>query len=317
MRKRRLSRDQVTAILLIAPSVLAIGIFVYGFIIWSGYASFSKWDGIVEDFRWNGFKNYIRLFNTERFQIDIRNTIFFTIAFILACLVIGLFLAIGLDQRIRGENIFRSIYLFPMAISFIVTGVVWRWLLNPGNQATGALGINLLIHKLGFRGFNFGWYTDPTIWPGFTIGKLQLLIPVGMVAVVLAAVWQMSGYTMALYLAGLRGVPDELREAARVDGASEPQIYRYIILPMLQPITLSAVIILGHISMKIFDLVYAMTPGGGPAFVTDVPGLFMFKTVFQGNHYAEGAAIATIMLLMVSVLVIPYLVNSVRTEVKA
>src|SRR3989304_6061731 len=123
MRKRQFARDQITAILLIAPSIIAIGIFVYGFIIWSGYVSFSKWDGILPDFRWDGLDNYIKLFGKERFQIDLRNTIFFTISFIIACLVIGLFLAIILDQRIKGENLFRSIFLFPMAISFIVTGV--------------------------------------------------------------------------------------------------------------------------------------------------------------------------------------------------
>jgi glucose/mannose transport system permease protein len=313
---RRPSRDQITSIALISPSVILIAVFVYGFIGWSGYVSLSKWNSFLPNFHWNGLRNYLRLFQNQRFQIDIRNTIFFTIAFIVACLLFGLLLAIILDQKIKGENFFRSIFLFPMAISFIVTGVVWRWLLNPGNQATGAVGINLLLQKLGLKGFHFGWFTDTTVWPNITSGQIKLFIPVGMVAIILAAVWQMSGYTMALYLAGLRGIPDELREAARVDGASESEIYRYIIFPMIRPITLSAVIILGHISLKIFDLVYAMTPGGGPAFVTDVPGLNMWNTVFQGSNYASGAAIATLMLLLVAVLVVPYLVYNARTEVK-
>jgi len=133
--------------------------------------------------------------------------------------------------------------------------------------------------------------------------------------VAIAATWQMSGYVMAMYLAGLRGIPEELREAARVDGASELEIYRHIIVPLLQPITLSAIIILGHISLKIFDLVTAMT-GPGPAFSTDVPALFMFNTTFQGNHFAQGASIALILLVMVAVLVVPYLVYSARTEVQ-
>ncbi|RPI32937.1 MAG: sugar ABC transporter permease [Chloroflexota bacterium] len=316
-RKKRLTRDQWISIALVSPSLLAIAIFVYGFIGWSLLASVSRWDGIVPDFTFVGLRNYLRLFGDARFQIDLRNTVFFTVAFLVSCLVIGLFLAIVLDQRIKGENIFRSVFLFPMALSFIVTGVVWRWLLNPGNEASGAVGINLLIHKLGMPWFRFGWFTDPTIWPGIPFGDIELFIPLGMIAIVLAAFWQMSGYTMALYLAALRGIPEELREAARVDGATEVQIYRFIILPILQPITLSAVIILGHISLKIFDLVYAMTPGGGPAFVTDVPGLYMFKTVFQGNHYALGAAISIIMLLLVAVLIVPYLIYSFRTEVQA
>ena len=134
-----------------------------------------------------------------------------------------------------------------------------------------------------------------------------------MISVVIAATWQMSGYTMAMYLAGLRGIPDELREAARVDGATEVQIYRHIILPMLRPITLSAVIILGHMSLKIFDLVVSMT-GPGPAFATDVPAFFMWDTTFRGNNFAQGAAIAILLLIVVAVLIMPYLVSTNRTE---
>jgi glucose/mannose transport system permease protein len=138
---------------------------------------------------------------------------------------------------------------------------------------------------------------------------------VALIPIIIAAAWQLTGYTMAMYLAGLRGIPEELREAARVDGASEFQIYRHIIMPLLRPITFSALIVLGHISLKIFDLIYAMT-GKGPGFVTDVPGIFMFETTFQGNHYAQGAAISIIMLLMVALVIIPYLVYSFKEEVE-
>jgi glucose/mannose transport system permease protein len=138
---------------------------------------------------------------------------------------------------------------------------------------------------------------------------------VALVPVVIAAAWQLTGYTMAMYLAGLRAIPDELREAARVDGASEFDLYRRIMLPLLRPITLSALIVLGHISLKIFDLVYTMT-GKGPGFVTDVPGIFMFETTFQGNHYSQGAAISMIMLFMVALVIVPYLVFSLRREVE-
>jgi glucose/mannose transport system permease protein len=325
---RSLSRDRLFSILLIAPSVIAIAVFVYGFIGFTGVASLSKWDSLTPDFTFVGLRNYARLFTIDRFLSDLRNTVTFTLFFLLACLVIGLALALLLDQRVKGEAIFRSIFLFPMAISFIVTGVAWRWLLNPGTLQTGSSGINLLFEKVGLGFLRAGWFTDPTVWhipPDSTVGQLLTRIGLGglaspyvgisyaMLSVVLAATWQMSGYTMAMYLAGLRAIPDELREAARVDGASEFRILRHILLPMLQPITLSAVIVLGHISLKIFDLVVSMT-GPGPAFATDVPAFFMWDTTFRGNNFAQGAAIAILLLLLVAVLVVPYLRYSTRSE---
>lgn len=325
---RTLSRDRLLSILLITPSVLAIAVFVYGFIGYTGLASVSKWDSLTPDYTFVGLRNYARLFTIDRFLSDLRNTVTFTLFFLLACLVVGLVLALLLDQRVKGEAIFRSIFLFPMAISFIVTGVAWRWLLNPGTIQTGSSGINLLFEKAGLGFLRAGWFTDPTIWHiSAESGVGQFLTNVGlgfltsryigisyaMLSVVLAATWQMSGYTMAMYLAGLRAIPDELREAARVDGASEFQILRRILLPMLQPITLSAVIVLGHISLKIFDLVVSMT-GPGPAFATDVPAFFMWDTTFRGNNFAQGAAIAILLLLVVAVLVVPYLRYSTRSE---
>ena len=225
------------------------------------------------DFSLVGLKNYQKLFDTTRFQIDLQNTVTFTVLFLSACLVLGFTLAVLLDQRIKLEGLFRSIFLFPLAVSYIVTGVVWRWLLNPGSLQLGSTGINLLFDNLNLGFLKNGWYTDPAI---------------GIKAVVIAATWQMSGYVMAMYLAGMRGIPEDLREAARVDGANEFQVYRHIILPMLQPITLGAVIILGHMSLKIFDLVVAMT-GPGPAFSSDVPAFFMWDTTFRGNNFAQGA----------------------------
>lgn len=325
---RQVTRDRLLSLLLISPSVIAIAVFVYGFIGFTAYSSLTKWDALTPDLTFVGLRNYAKLFTIDRFLCDLRNTVTFTALFLAACLLVGLVLAILLDQRVKGENVFRSIYLFPMAISFIVTGVVWRWLLNPGTAQTGSSGINLLFEKLGLGFLRSGWFTDPTILYihpesalGTFLGRIGLGglaspyvgISLAMVSVVIAATWQMSGYTMALYLAGLRAIPDELREAARVDGASEWQLYRHIILPLLRPVTLSAVIILGHISLKIFDLVVSMT-GPGPAFATDVPAFFMFDTTFRGSNYAQGAAIATLLLILVAVLVVPYLVYTVRTE---
>ncbi|HEY5564342.1 MAG TPA: sugar ABC transporter permease [Rhodothermia bacterium] len=322
--RSRATSEQLVAIALIVPSVIAVIVFVYGFIGWSALVSVSKWDTVRPDYAFVGLDNFRELFNNFRFQIDIRNTVVFTVFFVVSCLVVGFVLASLLDRSIRGEGLFRSIYLFPMAVSFIVTGVVWRWLLAP------RAGVNILVDKAGLDALKYDWYTDPTvayIHPASRLGEsldwigLGFLadpnfgIPLAMVSVVIAATWQMSGFVMVLYLAGLRAIPEEMKEAARVDGASELQILRHIALPLLRPVTLSAMIILGHQSLKIFDLVISMTQRG-PGFATDVPALYMFETTFQGNHFSRGAAISIVMLVTVSLLVVPYLVWSLRREAR-
>lgn len=295
---RYLHWERITSILLILPSAIAIAIFVYGFIGFTGFVSLTKWNKLLPDFSLVGLRNYQGLLVNPRFQIDMRNMVVFTALFLLSSLAIGFLLAVLLDQHVKGENIFRSIFLFPMAISFIVTGIAWRWLLNPGSAEMGSTGVNLLFETVGLDFLKSGWYTDPKI---------------GIKAVAIAAVWQMSGYVMAMYLAGLRGIPEELREAARVDGANELQILYHVIVPLLRPITLGAVIVLGHIALKIFDLVMAMT-GPGIGFSSDVPAYFMWDTTFQANRYAQGASIATILLVMVGILIVPYLTYSLRRE---
>jgi len=290
--------DKWTPILFITPSIVAVGIFIYGFIGWTGFISFTKWNDVLPDYTLVGFENYRKLFSNMRFQIDLHNTLVFTVIFVIFSLLIGLLLAVLIDQRIKGEGIFRNLFLLPMAVSFIVSGVIWRWLFNPGSIQLGNIGVNQLFEKVGLNFLICGWYTDPDI---------------GIKAVAIAAIWQFSGYTMALYLAGLRGIPLELREAAAIDGASKWKIFYYITLPFLRPITFGAIIILGHISLKIFDLVVAMT-GSGPAFSSDVPALFMYDTTFRGNHFAQGASIAIILLLLVSLLIIPYLITTFRKE---
>lgn len=294
----RLKRDKLMPILFIMPSVITVGVFVYGFISWTGFISFTKWNDVLPNYTLVGFENYRKLFANMRFQIDLRNTLVFTVIFVISCLVIGLLLAIFLDQNIKSEGIFRNLFLLPMAISFVVSGVIWHWLFNPGSIQLGNIGVNQLFEKLGLNFLTCGWYTDPKI---------------GIIAVAIAAIWQFSGYTMALYLAGLRGIPVELREASAIDGADKWQIFYYIIFPLLKPITFGAIIILGHISLKIFDLVVAMT-GSGPAFSCDVPALFMYDTTFRGNHFAQGASIAIILLLLISLLIIPYLISTFRKE---
>ncbi|MFA7567686.1 MAG: sugar ABC transporter permease [Alkalispirochaeta sp.] len=296
----RTKKDLRKAFLLVLPSLLLMAFFVYGFIGWSLRTSLSAWRGIRPDYTFVGLRNYVNLFLSDRFINDLWNTFYFTIFFIVVTVVLGFILAFLINRNVRGESVFRTIYLFPMALSFIVTGVIWRWLLNPTYGINTFLG--LISEKLGA----FGWYTVPTQTLGFHPA---------LIALILAASWQFTGYTMAMYLAGLRGIGEELIESARMDGARETTIIRKIILPLLRPITLSAVIVLGHISLKIFDLVYAMS-GSGPAFATDFPGIFMFETTFRGNRYAQGAAISMIMLLMVAIVVVPYLVSTFREETK-
>jgi len=288
--------EELLSISLLTPSIVAVAIFVYGFIAWSVRVSLSKWKGLLPDFTWAGLSQYTYLFHDARFMIDVRNTVVFTIGFIAGCLILGLGLAVLLDQKLKGEALFRGIFLFPMSISFIASGVVWGWLMNP---ATGSriTGINLIFQKLGLDSLISLWHSSPQPW-----GTLYTVIP---------AVWQLSGFTMALYLGGIRSISEDIREAARVDGATEFEIYRYVVLPMLQPVTLSAVIILGHMSLKIFDLIVAL---GHKDLRLDVPGIYMWTTTFDGTNYAQGAAIGVLMLVSVAVLVVPYLVYSIRTE---
>ncbi|MFH1523913.1 MAG: sugar ABC transporter permease [Chloroflexota bacterium] len=236
-------------------------------------------------------------FSDPRFHVDVRNTLIFTFVFVIGSIVLGFILAVMLDQGLKGESFFRSLFLFPMAISYIVTGIVWRWLMNP---ATGSRlsGFNLLFHNLHLDFLINNWHTTRT-W--------------GIAAIALAAIWQMSGYTMAMYLAGLRGVPQELREAAQIDGANEVQILRFIVLPLLSPITLSALIILGHMSLKVFDLIIAVA---GKQLPLDVPAIYMWQLTFDGLFYGRGAALGILLLISVAILIIPYIRYTLKTEEK-
>jgi glucose/mannose transport system permease protein len=291
-RRKPLGRDRLTAILMILPSIVAVILFVYGFIAWNGWASLTDWRGLAEmkqvgpvrfpNANFVGLRNYERLFADNRFLIDLRNNGIFTLAFLIGCVVLGLGLAILLDQKIKGESIFRNVFLFPMALSFVVTGTIWRWV---------------------FLGQPFPW-----------IIERNMALP----AVIVAAVWQMSGFTMAMFLAAMRSVPDDLREAARVDGASEFQVYRRVILPLINPIVLSALIILGHISLKIFDLIYVMTGGSQTlGLATDMPSIYMFQLAFRDDLFARSAAISMIMLVFVAIVIVPYLITSLKSETES
>jgi glucose/mannose transport system permease protein len=279
-----LKSDTFWALIVITPSILAVLVFIYAFILWTAYISLVNWNDVTPSYAWVGLQNFVRLFQTPRFITDLRNTAVFSIFFLAQCLGVGLMLAILLDQRIKGEAFFRTVYVLPFAISAIVTGVAWKWLMTPSS------GINAIFDALGLDFLQNRWYADPNI---------------GIIATSIAAGWQMSGYTMALYLAGLRGVPGELRDAARIDGANGFQYYRYIAIPLVTPVTFTALIILGTISLRLFDLTASMT-SSGPAFATDTPAFFMFQTTFQQYRYSTGAAISVVMLIMALGLIIPY-----------
>ncbi|WP_433336343.1 carbohydrate ABC transporter permease [Spirillospora sp. CA-294931] len=288
-------RNWLPGLLLVSPSIVAIGLFVYGLIFWNTREAVSGKHDEVSEFKFDKGKNFVDLWDSPSWPGAVENALLFTVVFVLGALMLGAFLAFLMDKGVKGEAGFRMIYLFPMAISFIASGVVWRWLMNPAPPER-AVGLNQLFGKIGLDGLANDWWQNPDF---------------GMAAMALPAIWQMSGYVMALYLAGFRGVPEDLREAARVDGASEWKVYRYVVFPQLRPVTLSALIILGHISLKVFDLIMAIA---GKQIITYVPAIATYVEVFDRHDPANGATIATYLLLAVAVLVIPYLVWSVRAE---
>jgi len=277
--------------IVLAPSFFLILVFVYGFIIYTGYLSLTD-SRMLPTYEFMGWGNYTKLFGLRHWKIAVNNLAIFAILYILFCTAIGLLLAILLDQKIRAEGFLRPIFLYPMALSFIVTGTAWKWFLDPG------IGLEHIMHQWGWESFEFGWIKDRTF---------------AIYTVVIAAVWQSSGFVMAMFLAGLRGIDGEIMKAAQIDGASGFRIYRRIIIPMLRPAFLSAFVILAHLSIKAYDLVIALT-NGGPGGATEVPATFMYSYTFSRNQMGVGATSAIIMLLMIFSIIIPYLYSELRSE---
>lgn len=268
----------------LSPSLLCFMVFVYGFIIWTAVLSFTG-SRMLPSYQWAGLKQYQDLFASERWWGAAGNLAVYGLLFVFICLALGLLLAILLDQKIRFEGGLRTIYMYPMALSFIVTGTAWKWLLNPG------LGIEALVRSWGWDSFRFDWIVD---------GEYAIY------TVVLAAVWQSSGFVMALFLAGLRGIDESIIKAAQVDGASLPTIYLRILIPSLMPVFFSAIMMLTHIAIKSFDLVMALT-GGGPGFATDLPAVFMYQVSFTRSQLGQGAASGIMMLMAALAVVVPFL----------
>ena len=275
--------------LVLSPSLLLVGVCVYGFIAFTFYLSFTA-STILPNMTLAGGENYARLFSLSTFFSSLGNLGLFATLYIVISMALGMTLAILIDQRIRAESIFRSIFLYPMALSFIVTGTAWKWLLDP------SIGLERTVHLMGFESFTFNWIKD---------GDMAIY------TVVIAAVWQTSGFVMALFLAGLRGIDNEVLNAARVDGAKSWRIYTRIIIPQLGPSFISSFVILAHMAIKSYDLVIALT-GGGPGRATWLPSVFMYQYTFTRNEMAVGAASAVIMLIGIAVVVVPYVRREMR-----
>jgi glucose/mannose transport system permease protein len=284
-------------LLLLSPSIVVLAVFVYGLIAWTIRLSLTDRHTAIASEKFVGPKNYVDLFTNDindRFTHSLKNLLVFTVVFLVGALLLGLLWALLLERGARAEGLFRTVYLFPMAVSFVASGVVWRWLMNSGTGEQAG-GINAIFGGLHLGFLENPWWTDPN-W--------------GMAAMALPAIWQLSGYVMALFIAGFRGIPQELREAAVVDGATTYQMYRRVIFPQLTPTTLSAMIILGHMSMKMFDLIMSVS---GAQWITEVPSVYVWQTLLTSD-YAKAAAISVILLLLVAVVIIPYLVHVSRTE---
>ena len=277
--------------LVLAPSFVLSFLFIYGLIAWNGYLSVSA-SRLLPNYEFVGLQQYEILFESERWMVALKNLGIFSVLFIGIGMALGLLLAILLDQKIRAEGLLRTIYLYPMALSFIVTGTAWKWILNPG------LGLEHLMNQWGFENFRFDWLVDPDM---------------AIYTVVIAGVWQSSGFVMALFLAGLRGIDDSIIKAAQIDGATLPQIYWRIIIPSMRPVFFSTLMVLAHIAIKSFDLVMALT-AGGPGFATDVPATFMYTHAFTRGQIGLGAASATVMLATVAAIVVPYLYSELRSQ---
>ncbi|MBL8344784.1 MAG: sugar ABC transporter permease [Rubrivivax sp.] len=277
--------------LVVAPSFALSLFFIYGLILWNGYLSVSA-SRLLPNYEFAGFAQYANLWGNERFHVALTNMAIFGGLFIAGSMALGLLLAVLLDQKIRAEGVLRTIYLYPMAVSFIVTGTAWKWILNPG------LGLERLVQEWGWTSFTFDWLVNPDR---------------AIYTVVIAGVWQSAGFVMALFLAALRGIDDSIIKAAQVDGASLPTIYRRIIVPSLRPAFFSTLLVVSHLAIKSFDLVMALT-AGGPGFATDLPATFMYAMAFSRGQIGLGAASATVMLMMVAAVVVPYLYSELRAK---
>jgi glucose/mannose transport system permease protein len=269
--------------LVIAPSAIASLVYVFLFAIWTLYLSLSN-SSLLPTYQFVGLKPYFELWANQRWKIAYSNLFFFSAFYVILALAIGLALAIAIDQRVKGEAVWRTIFLYPLAISFVVTGSVWNWLYSPD------AGIEFFIRGLGWSDFTFRPTTSKDL-------AIYTIIATG--------IWQSSGFAMALFLAGLRSVDPDLVKAAQIDGAGPARIYRKVILPSIAPIFVAVAVVLLQFAIKTFDLVVALTHGG-PGIATTFPANYVYDLMFQRGQIAIGAAAAMMMLAALAVVLVPY-----------
>ncbi len=269
--------------LVLAPSVVASLVYVVVFALWTVWISLSN-STLLPDYGFAGFHQYAHLWSNHRWRVASVNLFAFGVAYVVGAMLLGLLLAILIDQRVRAEALWRSVFLYPLAISFVVTGTVWRWIFNP------TTGVQQLMRDLGWAGFSFDWIT-------------QRDLAIYVVAVV--GIWHASGFAMALFLAGLRAVDPDLVRAARIDGARASRIYLRIILPSIRPIFVAVLVILLQFAIKTFDLVLALT-SGGPGISTTMPAIYVYELMFQRGQLGEGAAAAITMMAALLLVLLPY-----------
>lgn len=264
-----------------------LGAVVFGYLgctLWSLRVSMSSARTFPKD-DFVGLAQYERLFTNERWLLSLEHLALYGVLFIAACMLLGVLLAIFIDQKVRGEGWWRTVFLYPYAMSFVATGLVWQWLLNPGS------GVQQAVRGLGFEAFGFDWIVDPS-----TV----------MFTIVLATVWQAAGLVMAIVLAGLRGIDDDLWKATRIDGIPAWRVYLFIVLPMLRGTLATVFVLLFTAVVKVFDAVVAMTQGG-PGMASDVPALFIMDHLFGRANIALASAGSIVLLLGVLALAVPWL----------
>lgn len=277
--------------LLISPAFLISAVFFYGLTAWVVMVSFTGSDAVFHG-NWVGLAQHLRLWNDDGWIGSLWNLLKYAPIVVGVPMVLGCLLAMFLDQKIRFEGGFRTVYLYPLALSWVVAGTIWRWLLSP------ELGIEAWLHTLGFVNAEFDWIIQP---------KRSIF------ALSLVAVWHATGFVMAMFIAGLRSVDDSVFRAAMMDGASLPRIYWSIVLPTLRPTVFSAALILLPAALKTFDLVVVLT-GGGPGQSSVLPAYFMFDRFFRRDQMGLGAASASIILMMCIAIALPYIVGEIKRQ---
>jgi glucose/mannose transport system permease protein len=289
MAKKRQSVSFAAYIAMI-PMALTVLLAYLGTMLWTARVSVSSSRTFpASDFV--GASQYIRLFNNERWLLSLQNVVVYGVLFITACLVIGFLLAVFIDQKVMAEGALRTIFLYPYAMSFVATGLIWQWILNP------ELGIQEVLHKLGFADAKFDWIVDQDM---------------AIYTIVIATVWQASGLVMALMLSGLRGVDEELWKAARIDGIPRWRVYISIVLPMLGASVSTAFVLLFVMVVKVFDSVVAMTQGG-PGTASEVPAKFIMDYLFGRANIGLASAASIVLLSTVLAIVAPlYFVRNRR-----